>query len=238
MKKMMIACLLPLLGGSCEKELIGYGQGDLQVVVEAGEAWLHDYPLFMGIKKKNPPQIAVWMEDAAGNYLSTIYASHKIATQSWRSAGGNRRKEALPHWCHARGVQYPDGLYLPTQREPLTDGISGATPCGGFDLKLVPAAGLTQFTVKVEVNHSTDFNPTYPRTACAGDPGYSGGSEGSGQPALVYAAAVDLASGVGEVEAVLLGHSSPDGSDGRIDPDLSGLTTALRIVERITVRIR
>ena len=24
---------------------------------------MHDYPLFLGIKKKNPPQIAVWLED-------------------------------------------------------------------------------------------------------------------------------------------------------------------------------
>lgn len=238
MKKMMFAWLLPLLCGSCEKELIGYVQGDLQVVVVPGDEWLHDYPLFMGIKKKNPPQIAVWIEDAAGNYLSTIYVSHKIATQSWRAAGGNRRREALPHWCYARGVRYPDGLYLPTRLEPLTDGISGATPRCGFDLKLVPAAGLTRFTVKVEVNHSTDFNEAYPESACEGERGYSGGSGGSGQPALVYAAAVDLASGVGEFEALLLGHSAPDGTDGGIDPDLSGLTSALGIVERITVRIR
>lgn len=238
MNKMLIFSLLPLLCGSCRKELIACGPGDLQVVVSAGDEWLHDYPLFLGIKKKNPPQIAVWIEDAQGRYLSTIYASHKIATQSWQSAGGSRRREALPHWCHARGVRYADGLYLPTKREPLTDGISGATPRGGFDLRLVPAEGLTRFTVKVEVNHSTDFNEAYPASAAEGDANYSGGSEGSGQPALVYAADVDLACGGREFEAVLAGHSSPDGTDGGIDPDLSGLTTALRIVERITVRVR
>lgn len=82
---------------ACQQELVGYGQGDLKISIEQGEEWLHDFPLFLGIKKKNPPQIAVWLEDTAGNYLSTVYVTEKAATQSWQSAGGNRRKESLPH---------------------------------------------------------------------------------------------------------------------------------------------
>ncbi|MFQ8805259.1 MAG: hypothetical protein ACLR8Y_09425 [Alistipes indistinctus] len=50
--------------------------------------------------------MAVWTEDMQGNFLSTIYVTHKIATQSWTASGGNRRKEALPCWCHVRGVRY------------------------------------------------------------------------------------------------------------------------------------
>lgn len=238
MKKMMMWLLPFVLLGSCEKELVVYEQGDLEISVEQGEAWLHDFPVFMGIKKKNPPQLAIWIEDAGGNYISTVYATHKIATQSWQAAGGNRRKEALPHWCYSRGVRYADGLYLPTKREPLTDGISGATPQGGFDLKLRPGGDLKRFVVKVEVNHSTDFNDAYPESAKAGETGYSGGKHGSGQPAVVYAAEVDLSSGGREFEAALIGHSSPDGTSGGVDPDVSGLTSALRIVERITVRVR
>ena len=217
-----MAWILPfVLLGSCDKKLVEYEKGSVEIVVERGDAWLHDFPLFLGIKRKNPPQIAVWIEDAQGRYLSTVYASSKIATQSWLA-----------------GVQYADGLYLPTKSEPLADGISGATPRGSFDLKLSPEAGLDRFVVKVEVNHSTDFNETYPESAKEGEPGYSGGRHGSGQPAVVYAADVDLSSGSEEFEAVLVGHSSPDGSSGGIDPDISGLTSALRIVERITIRVR
>ena len=118
-----MAWILPfVLLGSCDKELVEYEKGSVEIVVERGDAWLHDFPLFLGIKRKNPPQIAVWM-------------------------------------------QYADGLYLPTRNEPLADGISGATPRGSFDLKLSPGAGLDRFVVKVEVNHSTDFNETYPESA-------------------------------------------------------------------------
>lgn len=223
---------------SCERDLIEYKAENICVRIEAGKEWLHDFPVFLGISKKNPPQIAVWVEDSQGNYMSTVYVSHKIATQSWQMAGGNRRKEALPHWCHSRGVRYADGLYLPTKDEPLTDGISGATPRGGFDVKLVPAELLRKFVVKIEVNHSTDWNAAYPKSAEEGESNYSGGKEGSGQPAVVYAAVIDLTRGQKEFEAELLGHSSPDGSSGELCSDISELTTALHIVERITVQIR
>lgn len=239
MKHLMTVCfcLSFLCCYSCQKELLEYGQTDLQVEVEKGPEWFHDFPLFLGIKKSNPPQIAVWMEDMEGNYLSTIYVTHKIATQSWTASGGSRRKEALPHWCHARGIVYDDGLYLPTKDRPLTDGISGATPQGSFDLKLCPTDALKQFVVKIELNHSTDFNDYYPKSAREGNPNYSGGKEGSGQPAIVYTANIDLTSGEHSFEALLEGHSSPDGSSGDLDPDTSTLTTALQIVKRITITL-
>ena len=223
---------------SCQKDLIEYEKGDVKVCIEQGEQWLHDFPLFLGIKKKNPPQIAIWLEDAQGKYLSTVYVTHKIATQSWQAAGGNRRKETLPNWCYSRGVKYEDGLFLPTKKEPLTDGISGATPQGSFDVRLSPASTLKQFVLKIEINHSTDFNESFPESAKEGDAGYSGGKKGSGQPAVVYATNVDLSSGEQSFEATLIGHSSPDGNSGEISNDITGLTTALHIVKRITVNIR
>ena len=224
---------------SCQKELIEYRQGDMQIFVEQGDSWLHDFPLFLGIKVKNAPQIAIWVEDLQGNYLSTVYASHKIATQSWKMNGGNPRKEALPHWQYARvdgisGATPKGGIVI----KPLADGISGATPRGSFDVKLRPNDVLKQFVVKLEVNHSTDFNDYYTETAKEGDPNYSGGKEGSGQPAIVYAANVDLLSGVTSFETVIIGHSSPDGTSGKIDTDMSQMTTALQIIKRITVKFQ
>lgn len=230
--------LIALLNSGCNKELVEYNSNDLKISIEKGEEWLHDFPLFMGINKKNPPQIAIWTEDMKGNYLSTIYVTHKIGTQSWQASGGNRRKEALPHWCHRRGIKYEDGLYLPTKESPLTDGITGATPHGSFHVKMSPTGQLKRFLVKVEVNHSTDFNEAYPKSAKEGDSNYSGGKKGSGQPAVVYAAEVDLTSGKKEFAAQLIGHSSADGSNGEITTDTSLLTTALHIVKNITVTIQ
>ena len=239
-KKVMIILILVglLCFSSCDKELIEYRTNDLKISIEQGEEWLHDYPLFLGIKKKNPPQVAVWLEDFDGNYISTVYVSHKIATQSWQSAGGNRRKEALPHWCHKRGIKYEDGLYLPTKHNPVVDGISGATPQSGFSLKMSPTEKLQKFIVKVEVNHSTDFNDNWPKSAKENDDNYSGGKDGSGQPAVIYAVFVDLSSDEHTFAGHLIGHSSADGSNGDVYEDVSTLTTALNIVKSITVEIQ
>lgn len=223
---------------SCNNDLVEYEHNDLKITVEKGDSWLHDFPVFLGINKKNPPQIAIWLEDTNGNYLSTVYVTHKIATQTWQASGKNRRKEALPHWCYSRGVKYEDGLYLPTKKSPFTDGLSGATPHSGFDVKIQPGSGLDQFRVKVEINHSIDFNDNYPKSAKEGDSNYSGGEKGSGQPAVIYAVDVDLTSDRKEYSAELIGHSSADGSDGEIYPDTSSLTTALQIIKHITITVQ
>jgi hypothetical protein len=240
MKKMMMlfSVITSMMMASCCQEHLEYQAGDLSVCIEAGDGWLHDYPLFLGIKKKNPPQIAVWLEDVEGRYLGTLYASKKIATQGWSGAGGNRRKEALPYWCHRRGVVYDDGLYLPTKSQPLVDGMTGATPKGDFDVRLKEKTRLRHFYVMVEVNHSIDFNDRYSDDKKEGETDYSGGSEGSGQPALVYRADVDLDSARTSFDAVLIGRSSADGTDGKLYDDLYGITSALTIVKRIKVNVK
>lgn len=229
---------ITLINSGCNRDLIDYHSNDLKISIEKGGEWLHDFPLFMGINKKNPPQIAIWTEDMEGHYLSTIYVTHKIATQSWQSSKGNRRKEALPHWCYQRGIRYEDGLYLPTKKSPLLDGISEATPKSSFHIKMEPTQKMEQFIIKVEINHSTDFNEAYPKSAKEGDSNYSGGKEGSGQPALIYAAVIDLHTDKKVFAAELIGHSSPDGTSGKITTDVSSLTTALHIVKSITINIQ
>ncbi len=223
---------------ACEKDQLEYQKGDINVKIEKGDNYLHDFPLFMGLNKKNPPQMAVWVEDMQGNYLSTLYVTFNAGTQGWKSAGNNRRKESLPHWCHQRGVKYSDGLYLPTKDEPITDAVTGATPKGSFDVLMRTKSMPKTFVVKVEVNHSIDWNYAYPEDATPNSPNYSGGSEGSGQPAVVYYAIVDLDSGADTFEAVYAGHSSPDGSNGELIAETEGITTALNIVKQITVTIK
>lgn len=105
-------------------------------------------------------------------------------------------------------------------------------------MKITPNSNLKKFIVKIELNHSIDFNDSYPKNAKEGDANYSGGKEGSGQPALVYEAMVDLTTGQKTFNAQLIGHSSPDGTSGTIYKDMSGITTALKIVKQITVTVQ
>ncbi|MGB4033130.1 MAG: hypothetical protein GX467_02300 [Rikenellaceae bacterium] len=78
---------------SCQKEELHFKEGDMEITVNPGEQWLHDFPLFLGFKQKNTPQFAIWIEDISGNYLATIFVTRKIATEGWIFNKGNRRKE-------------------------------------------------------------------------------------------------------------------------------------------------
>lgn len=227
---------IALLTASCkDEEPLTFAKGDVRIRVETGENWIHKFPLFLGIKKDNPPQFAVWLEDLDGNYLSTVYVTEKIATQGWVSSGGNRRKEALPHWCYQRGVIYEDGLYLPTKKHPFTDAQTGATPKSDKQLKILLSDFTTPVVIKAEFNHSIDFNNYFPKTANAGDENYSGGEMGSGQPAVIYADTIFPYQTQSELK--LIGRSSSDGSNGRIYTDLEKLTTAKSIAKSVKVQI-
>jgi hypothetical protein len=112
---------------SCKnEEPLTYSKGDVKISVVAGENWIHKFPMFLGIDwiiRRN----LLFGSKISWQYLSTIYVTEKIATQGWVSSGGNRRKEALPHWCHQRGVIYVDVcIYQP--RTTNTDAQTGATP--------------------------------------------------------------------------------------------------------------
>jgi len=231
---LLFVCLS--LMSSCEKEELVFTSGDMVVEIETGESWLHDYPLFLGLSKKNPPQYAVWIEDTRGNYLSTVFVTYKIATEGWQANKGNRRIEALPHWCHKRGIVYDDGLMMPTKENPVTDAITGATPKVSSTIQISPLDLKNPFVLKAEFNQSVDFNNFYPENAKTEDDNYSGGEEGSGQPAVIYA--VTVYPDTKETEFILIGHSSPDGSDGKVYENMEGLTTGKSIVESIRLTVK
>jgi hypothetical protein len=199
---------------------------DFLIRIIPGPEWIHAFSLFI----KNPPQYALWLEDETGRYMGTIYVTGKIARGGWIANKGNRRIEALPVWMHKRNVRVPDGLLQPDKDNPVTDGLSGATPREGQELRFAPRQGLTRFWLYLEINHSTDFNDTWPKDARKGERGWSGGKEGSGQPSLVYRVFIDGGeSGPWTME--LVGSGSSDGSDGTIETRLTGITTAYNIIE-------
>lgn len=209
-----------------------YGIGDYQLSIEPGEAWHHTFYAMGFIPIENEPQMAIWLEDTCGNFLSTVYVTERSATQGWRMAGGARRPEALPRWSHRRGIAAPDGLYMPTADAP--EAATGATPHGSFTACF--ASGQSPAIVYAEINHSADFNQYYTAEALPGTPSYSGGKEGSGQPAIVYSAPI-LGEDSSEITVLKpIGHSSPCGSDGLLRTSLDSITSALDIVSRISLK--
>ncbi len=210
----------------------------LVVEVKAGPEYTSPGPVVLGVQLTTVPQMAIWVEDTQGNYLETLYVTKKSATSSYIgelfSDEEVRRPEALPHWSHQRGVESSDGLLVPSKADPMADALTGATPLHHYDLKTTLESKESQIVVKMEVNQSFDYNQTYHKNAFTDDPIYSG-SGNSAQPSLIYSATIDLESSERYSFLKLLGRGHHSGKHGEIISDVSGITTAKNLVERVII---
>ena len=224
-----ICILLVLLLTDCSGLYEGES-GDLEITVTPGDEWIHAFSSTTHV----PPTYAIWIEDEAGKYITTVYVTKKAGTEGWIFNSGNRRKESLPVWAHSRNIMADDGIYLPTKEAPMPDAVTSATPKEQQTVYAPIDSSNGRFMVYCEINHSTDFNDTWPKDAAPGTDGWSGGEEGSGQPSLVYKCLVDTAV-PGPWELYLYGCGDAAGEDGNITEDWSSHTSALKILNGIEV---
>jgi hypothetical protein len=230
-------------------------QGRLVLNVKDGKQWRHSYRVMLVAKVVTEPQMAFWLEDTAGNFVATIFVTHRSATDDWRASLGQdksklQRPSALPVWRrkHREGGVHPPSTCTDCHarrraEDKSTDGIgsldaiTGATPPSGFTRDWPIPEGLKPgvYVLKAEINQSRDFTDVYRANLPESDPNYSGGKAGSGQPSLVWQGTIDLGGGAALSTLKPLGHGHPAGANGEVSTDLSTLTTALDIVESIKV---
>ncbi len=210
----------------------------LLVSVQAGPEYTHKVKLGLASLTVTP-QMAIWIEDAQGRYVGTIYVTRKSATASWSAAGGARRPEALPAWSFARGIKAADGLYMPDKKSPLPDAISGATPSKGFEKAWSPPVSLAKgvYVVKAEVNSSFDWNDSYPDKLPKPDPRWS---EVNGQPSIVWVGKIEIGGAAAPAKAQLspVGTGSLRGESGAVTPGLAGITSARELVASIVAEYK
>jgi hypothetical protein len=197
-------------------------QGELTVSITPGAYW----------KTERNPQFAVWVEKADGTYVTTLYVTQRAAKKNWLFSPKGGRPESLPVWYHAVNSAV---VVVKTQSPKTdTDVLTSATP-GASDKvqKSVQLPTGEVYIVKVEVNHSFDYNESWPKKAKKGSAQYSGVN---GQPSVVYAGTLDTKTTAtpehGAVKIVLepAGTGAIDGSDGNLHDNLANLTTALQII--------
>jgi hypothetical protein len=214
------------------------GAGPLLTVdVKAG-------PYFLYVEPEHgweiTPQIAVWTQDEAGRFLETLYVTRDEGRAGYDEKDEKHtlspRPAALPVWAHRLGVQR-GATPLLDRHAPAPDVVSAASP--EDNVYLVARAHVpfpARFAVLLEVNSSFDYNDYYRRDSFPDEPAYAEGGNPA-QPSVVYRAWIEP-DGPRFVVMTPIGHGHHAGADGRIDPDLSRLTTALDILERVVVDVR
>jgi len=186
---------------------------------------------FRILLSKGKCQLAVWLTDEQGNFVDTVYVTRKIAQKGLGNRKGQldaklggARASSLPVWAHARGVDYGDGNFYPPKDKALPDAITSATPKAGefvWTWRPQKRLGPGKYSFFVEVNKSFDKSEQHKY------------SWYRGQPSVVWKGVLPVGVEVSKGSAAIIGHGDVDGADGKINPDVSTLTTALGLIESV-----
>ncbi|MEJ2098734.1 MAG: hypothetical protein P8X68_02000 [Desulfobacterales bacterium] len=177
---------------------------------------------------QNGCQLAIWLNDESGKFIDTIYVTRKTARKGLGNRGGGlddrlggSRLSVLPVWAHQRGIKNDAANFYPSKTTPLVDAISSATPKAGqfiWNWKPRRALKLGRYDYYIEVNKSFDQNE------------YHNYSWYRGQPSVIWRGHLQIGDQISRSKAEIIGHGDVAGADGRIDADLSTLTTALDLI--------
>jgi hypothetical protein len=173
------------------------------------------------------PQIAVWMEDTLGKFLGTVYVTAGFGAQKWKfykpKADSCFRPMCMPYWLNR---YIAAGNAAPTAAHPLPDAVTGATPTGGFTIKLIAPDGVNGFKLFAEWNRSFDNNETFSKEK----------SSFNGQPSVVACALVNFQDSLRIADTLkVIGRGGETGSDGKLYSDTDKLTSALKVFDKIVV---
>lgn len=191
---------------------------NMEVRVTYGPYWFHQIAMIITAT----PTYAIWIEDLDGQYVATYYVTKKFYQWTQNATNNAPEKiEALPYWWHKqRGTL-------------LTDAVTAATPKQDITIINTINNGPGKFVVKMEINNSFDYNEYYTKDG----ENETVRTKDGGQPALIYSTVIDVSHPSREYEMMLVGPSSPDGSNGRLDSDINTVTTARQIIDKVIVKI-
>jgi hypothetical protein len=178
---------------------------------------------------KKPPQFAVWIEDAAGERIRTVWVTERTGTGNW--GGEIVRPVSLPYWV-SRWKKETGRTGDPTPESPAADAVTGATPKQDLTCRIeVPAA--TEWNYFVEVNVSGDFNDFFAAVSKDGQKDRNG----NGQPSIVYKGQITALPGQSS-EPKLIGRTDQLEAVSSIISDMEGISDAKDLFSKIEVSTR
>jgi hypothetical protein len=178
-----------------------------------------------------PPQFAIWLEDAQSHRFQTVFVTYRSGYGEW--VGKVECPAALPRWFEVFKAE-TGSTELPNFDKPAADAVTGATPRAEEFKTSVRVPYGSRWVCWIEMNLSGDFNEAYRDHDIERkmvDVYFSG------QPALVYRGRITAIPGERETPA-LYGESILDGAGGvTIRPVSKGVTTAKNIFKSIEIRV-
>jgi hypothetical protein len=163
--------------------------------------------------KNHGPQLVIWIEDEAGNYVSTVFVTQKSVKNNFN------RPEALPVWGHKKtNLQNVDAISGATSKAPKYQGY--------IDTDLLTKGN--KYKVFLEINNSFDYNDFW----------NDKNSGVNGQPSLIYCGTFTAGQeNIIDILSTPVGYGMVDGSNGIITAETDNFTTALKIINGAQIKI-
>lgn len=176
-----------------------------------------------------PPQFAIWLEDAKTHKCQTVFVTHRAGIGDWE--GKSNVPVALPRWFELFKVKGKEQNGEAKQDFPLT--VTGATPKDDyFSIRAEVKPG-SDWICWIEMNLAGDFNDSFPEH---NKETKEMDEFSNGQPALLYR--VDFVAIEGsKFEFTLEGQSVWNNGVTRIEPVSEGITTATDVFEKMSLEV-
>lgn len=173
-----------------------------------------------------PPQIAVWLEDADSKFYKTIWVTRRSGKNDWQ--GKVECPVSLPYWNLRRAGEEDPGFW-----EKVVDAISGATVAEGKIKRSIRVPKNKKWKSFIEVNVSGDYNKYFQYWSDNDIPD----TEGNGQPSIIYTAEIGTDT-LSVVLPKLTGRTNQLAADDSLYTDIEKITTARKLVKEIKVTLR
>jgi hypothetical protein len=164
--------------------------------------------------KQVHPAVAIWAESTTGSIIETLYLSPELAFTDMPTWHGEKtpRHHILPIWRNR--------FTLTTGLEPNgeLDAFSGATANHQFNLEKFFVNKHDDYLLFIEINLPFDNNENFE-------------NKHLGQPSVVYSAYVEHSKKRSNALLELTGHGGTPADKGKIQYDLSSITTAQELID-------
>jgi hypothetical protein len=175
-----------------------------------------------------PPQFAIWMENAKDHQLKTVFVTSRVSKGDWE--GKPNVPVALPRWVELFKGK-PSHLETVTNEE--YSAVTGATPRDDYFSVQIKVEQGSEWICWIEMNLAGDYNDSFPEF----DPQSLKEDQFScGQPALLFKTAIIAVKGTNYIP-VLEGQSIWEKGVNRIEPISSKVTTAKDIFDEIQISV-
>jgi hypothetical protein len=175
-----------------------------------------------------PPQFAIWMENAGTHKLKTVFVTSRVSKGDWE--GKANVPVALPRWFELfRG----ENQSFKALDNDDYSAVTGATPKGDYFSVRIEVEPGSEWICWIEMNLAGDYNDSFPEFD---EQSLKEDEFSCGQPALIFKAAISAIKGSKYIPA-LEAQSIWENGVNRVEPVSSDVTTARDVFDDLQISV-